>query len=92
MGFSIATIERRCKEKHGVLFVDYYRTKSAAGKMSLRRKQFEVALKGSIPMLIFLGKNLLGQSDSRNSDTGDEPGIKSLADAVKSSRKRHGLG
>jgi hypothetical protein len=32
-------------------------------KVSLRRKQIELALDGSIPLLIFLGKNLLGQSD-----------------------------
>ncbi len=31
---------------------------------SLRRKQIEVAIGGNPTMLIFLGKNLLGQSDS----------------------------
>lgn len=33
------------------------------GRTSLRGKQFELAMKGSIPMLIWLGKNMLGQSD-----------------------------
>ena len=33
-------------------------------KQSLRRKQIEVALGGNAVMLIFLGKNMLGQSDS----------------------------
>lgn len=33
-------------------------------KQSLRRKQIEVAMTGNPTMLIFLGKNLLGQSDS----------------------------
>ena len=33
-------------------------------KQSLRRKQLEVALDGNVTMLIFLGKNLLGQSDA----------------------------
>lgn len=33
---------------------------------SLRRKQIEVAMSGNPTMLIFLGKNLLGQSDSPN--------------------------
>ena len=33
-------------------------------KQSLRRKQLQVAMSGNAVMLIFLGKNLLGQSDS----------------------------
>lgn len=36
----------------------------AEGKMRLRRKQIEVAMQGSAPMLIWLGKNMLNQSDS----------------------------
>lgn len=38
---------------------------------SLRRKQFELAMAGSIPMLIFLGKNYLKQSD-RITHVGDD--------------------
>jgi IS30 family transposase len=33
------------------------------GKTRLRKKQIEVALAGNVSMLIFLGKNMLGQSD-----------------------------
>lgn len=33
-------------------------------KMKLRRKQIEVAMSGNHTMLIWLGKNMLGQSDS----------------------------
>lgn len=36
---------------------------SGTGRASLRRRQFEAAMDGSVPMLIFLGKNYLGQSD-----------------------------
>ena len=36
----------------------------AGGKMRLRRKQVEVALEGNPTMLIWLGKNMLNQSDS----------------------------
>ena len=39
----------------------------AEGKKSLRRAQFEKALTGDVRMLIFLGKNYCGQSD-----TGDQ--------------------
>lgn len=33
-------------------------------KQGLRRAQIEVALKGNVSMLIWLGKNMLGQSDN----------------------------
>lgn len=36
----------------------------AEGKMRLRRKQIEVAMSGNHTMLIWLGKQMLGQSDS----------------------------
>ena len=36
----------------------------AEGKMRLRRKQVEVAMQVSAPMLIWIGKNMLNQSDS----------------------------
>ncbi len=39
---------------------------------SLKRKQIEIAMGGSVPMLIWLGKQLLGQADKiENSDTTD---------------------
>jgi ribosome biogenesis protein Tsr3 len=50
-------------EEKGMTFQLYFKKKSAGGKMSLRRKQFEVAQKGNVSMLIFLGKNYLDQSD-----------------------------
>ena len=36
---------------------------SGVGKASLRRRQFEAAMDGNTAMLIFLGKNYLGQTD-----------------------------
>jgi len=35
-------------------------------RYSLRSKQYEVAMAGSVAMLIFLGKNELGQADKRD--------------------------
>ena len=35
------------------------------GKTRLRKKQIEVALAGNVTMLIFLGKNMLGQADKQ---------------------------
>ena len=60
---SIDTIENKVKEAHGVKFSDYYDQKRGRGKVSLRRKQWNVAMKGDKTMLIWLGKQYLSQSD-----------------------------
>lgn len=39
-----------------------------AGRMSLRRKQWDTAMGGNVAMLIWLGKQYLGQSDHVASD------------------------
>ena len=60
---SVDTIERACKRKYRETFADTYKKKSSKGKMSLRRKQFEIAMNGHPTMLIWLGKQHLGQQD-----------------------------
>lgn len=65
---SIDTINRWCKRTYGETFAEIYKKKSAKGKMSLRRWQFESAQKGNVPMQIFLGKNYLGQTDKQDID------------------------
>lgn len=55
VGCSVDTLERR--------FADTIKTGRAKGRSSLRRLQWEAAQKGSNAMLIWLGKQLLGQSD-----------------------------
>ena len=59
------TLSRRVKEEFGVTFTELYKEKRQAGFASIRRKQFEVAMagNGNVGMLIWLGKNWLGQSD-----------------------------
>ena len=42
---------------------DALETGKALGRASLRRKQFEMALAGNTTMLIWTGKNILGQMD-----------------------------
>jgi len=44
-------------------FSEYFNQKSAFGKASLRRSQYQAAEKGNPTMLIWLGKQWLGQSD-----------------------------
>ena len=57
------TLTRWCKDTYGMGFSDIFKVKSANGKISLRRYQFDLAKKSSA-MAIFLGKNYLGQRDS----------------------------
>jgi len=59
------TIERRVKDTHDTNFAAYFELKRGTGKISLRRKQFETAMSGNVAMLIWLGKNWLGQKDRR---------------------------
>lgn len=59
------TIDRRCLEEHGVSFASYSEQKRAPGKISLRRKQYEAAMTGNTALMIWLGKQYLGQSDKQ---------------------------
>ena len=67
-------------------FADYFKKHSATGKMSLRRKQFTKAVdEGSVPMLIWLGKQYLGQKDKEEvmHEEKDHNIVINLVDAVK---------
>jgi hypothetical protein len=57
------TIENACKREKNMTFSDYFDIKRGNGKISIRRKQYEMAMGGSVPLLIWLGKQYLGQSD-----------------------------
>ena len=61
---SVDTIERWCQRTYKVGFAEAYKKYSAKGRTSIRRWQFQAAEKGSTAMLIFLGKNYLGQKDT----------------------------
>ena len=57
------TLENWGKRTNGKGFSETFEEKRAAGKISLRRAQYELALKGNATMLIWLGRNYLGQSE-----------------------------
>lgn len=59
------TIEKWCKETYSETFSEVFKKKSAKGKISLRRSQFKVADSGNASMLIWLGKQYLGQTDKQ---------------------------
>lgn len=61
-GVSVRTIERRMASEKGE-FCRAYKKGLGRLKVSLRRQQIEAARKGNATMLIWLGKQLLEQSD-----------------------------
>lgn len=60
---SVDTIDRRLQEQFGMGFAEYSKQKKGKGKISLRRRQMQAALDGNTTMLIWLGKQYLGQSE-----------------------------
>lgn len=60
---SVDTIERWCEKTYKMGFAEVYRQKRGTGKVSLRRAQFQNALKGNTVMQIWLGKQYLAQAD-----------------------------
>lgn len=64
VGCSHDTLTRRFKEQ--------LVAGRANGKASLRRKQWEIALGGNVSMLIWLGKQVLGQTDKLHQTNGPE--------------------
>lgn len=63
-GVDDMTLARWCKRTYGKRFSEVFRMKRGAGKVSLRRTQWQLAEK-SAAMAIFLGKQYLGQSDKQ---------------------------
>ncbi len=60
------TIERRVKEEHGVTFAEYFKHFSGKGKVSLRRKGFEMAMEGNSQVWKFFAQNFLDMNDKQD--------------------------
>jgi len=63
LGCDYDTLATACKREKGLTFSEYFDQKRATGNVSLRRKQYSTAMEGNPTMLIWLGKNWLGQAD-----------------------------
>ena len=71
-------------------FGTFYKKGQEKGKCSLRRYQYECAKKGNSAMLIWLGKQYLGQSEKMaivNSDIGDDELTKSIKAKMQEVKK-----
>jgi hypothetical protein len=56
-------IERRIQEKFDLTFTEYKDQKKEPVRIKLKQKQIEIAMGGNVTMLIWLGKQYLGQSE-----------------------------
>lgn len=65
---SVDTIERAVERERGMKFAEYFSEKRAVGVMSLRRDMFKAAQKGSVPMMIWLSKNIMNYTDRMAQD------------------------
>ena len=65
------TLSARISEQGYDSFSTYYKKHLGGGKISLRRLQWKAANEGSVPMLIWLGKQVLGQKDKIEQDIKD---------------------
>lgn len=76
------TLNKWCREQYGTTYSEIFRIKSGLGKISLRRAQFRLAERNAA-MAIFLGKNLLGQSDTPNTLADDTIEDDSISKALR---------
>jgi len=65
LGISTDTLYTRSKIDNKLDFSAFSQQKRAQGNDLLRSKQFELAVDGNVSMLIWLGKNRLGQADKQ---------------------------
>lgn len=63
LGIYCETLYERVKKEYGCGFSEYSRQKKEKGNSSIKVTQYQQALKGDKGMLIWLGKNWLGQKD-----------------------------
>lgn len=80
------TINNWCKATYGDNFSGVYKIYSQNGKISLRREQFKLAQKGNASMLIWLGKQWLGQTEKVEQSTSFES-FETLADLLRKKEK-----
>lgn len=63
MGFSLDTLYDRVKTEKGLTFSNYAAKKRAKGDLNLHMIQYAKAMQGNVTMLIWLGKQRLGQKE-----------------------------
>lgn len=69
---AIKVIQRRITERYGMSFVQFRDKMLDGRRMKLRELQWKAADKGNAAILIWLGKQYLGQADQHKVETGEK--------------------
>ena len=73
LDIALNNLNDRCIVEQGMTFSEFYNKNKHAGKANIRAVQYSKALKGDNTMLVWLGKNNLGQSDKTEVDIHVKP-------------------
>ena len=69
MDLCLDTLQYKCEQEMGISFSEFYKQERRKGTASLRRAQWLKAIEGKNPaLLIWLGKQMLGQTDQPRID------------------------
>lgn len=82
IGIHPDTLYQRCELKFGMNWSAYFMQKRAKGEDALHQSQFKKALNGNPTMLIWLGKQRLGQKETQE-QTYDEAAYSHFAALMK---------
>jgi hypothetical protein len=88
LGIDKNTLYNRCKSDNNCDYSAFAQQNKAKTEHNLRAKQIEVALEGNPAMLIWLGKNVLNQSDKQEVTTVNDPDlvVRQIVDRLVSER------
>lgn len=75
------TLTRWCKQTYKMGFAETFRIKRKSGFISLRHAQYQALKEGNPTMLVWLGKQWLGQSEKPSADVA-EPEISDEIEAL----------
>ena len=80
LGMAESTLDRRIKDRREGCFEALYKKNQGQGKASLRRAQWKNATENNnATMQVWLGKQILGQTDKPEGDAGSD----NVADALR---------
>lgn len=87
LGIHRDTLYDRCEKKFGKKFSEYSAEKKQKGNSLLLGKQFHVAMSGNTTMLVWLGKQRLGQEENPKENSDFNGSLRELLNELKNIKK-----